>query len=634
MSTAVFSYSNILQALQRLGKSLMLPIAVLPVAGILLRFGSPDVLDIQFMKEAGAAIFGNLPLIFAIGLAVGLSKDNAGSAALAGAVGYLVMTGAMKTIDKSIDMGVLAGIISGITAGLLYNRFYQFRLPDWLAFFSGKRFVPIVTSGAVLVFALILGYAWPPIQSGIHALGEWVIESGPTGAFVYGTLNRLLIPTGLHQVINSMVWFVFGEYNGVQGDLSRFFAGDPTAGTFMAGYFPIMIFGLPAACLAMYRHAEPGQRKSAGGILVGVGLTSLVTGVTEPVEFLFMFMAPLLYLLHAVLTGISMAVCSMLGIKAGFTFSAGAIDLILNWNLGSELFWLIPICVATFVIYYGVFSICIRWFDLKTPGRQATDASSEKVADFSEFGLAKAYFRALGGQENVKTIDSCITRLRLSLVDQDLVDAQELKNLGAKGVVKLGKQGLQVIVGTQVERLCDQMKQVRNGVSDRNVTESKVKSVTRLPKSIKISAPINGDLIPLEQVPDEVFSEKMVGEGIAINPKDGKILAPCDGTIINIFATNHAFTILTESGAEILVHIGLDTVELQGKGFTRHVVQGQKVKRGDLVVSVDLDTLKNNRKSALTPVIVANSDQYHITTAKQSSVQAGSDTVFEVATLN
>ena len=458
MSSISSTNFDILASLQRLGRSLMLPIAVLPVAGLLLRLGSPDVFDINFIKEAGAAIFAHLPLIFAIGVAIGTSKDNAGAAAMAGGIGYLVLTSGMKALDKSIDMGVLAGIISGITAGFLYNKYHQIELPDWLGFFSGKRFVPIVTGAAMLILALAFGFIWPPVQQGINAAGQWVIESGEIGAFSYGVLNRLLIPTGLHQVINSVVWFVFGEYNGANGDLGRFFAGDPTAGTFMAGFYPIMIFGLPAACLAMYRCSHRENRKLAGGALLGVALTSLITGVTEPVEFLFMFLAPVLYLFHALFTGLSLAVCSAFGIKAGFTFSAGAIDLILNAGLSTNLLLMIPICLATFTLYYFTFTYFIVKFDLKTPGRQKP--TTESAADLTSLpdDRAGTFIEALGGKDNLITIESCITRLRLQVRKPDLVDKTRLKNLGAKGVIHLGKKGIQVIIGTQAEKIAEQMR--------------------------------------------------------------------------------------------------------------------------------------------------------------------------------
>ncbi len=327
--------------LQRLGKALMLPIAVLPAAGLLLRLGQPDLLNIPFIAAAGDAVFSNLALIFAIGVAIGFSKDGNGAAALAGAIGYFVLTKGAAAIDKDINMSVLGGIISGVIAGLLYNRYHDIKLPDWLGFFGGRRFVPIVTSLVMLVLALIFGYVWPPIQDGINAVGHWIVGAGAVGVGIFGFLNRLLIPVGLHHVLNSFVWFVFGEYNGKTGDLSRFFAGDPDAGIFMAGFFPIMMFGLPAAALAMIAAAKKERRKAVAGALLGVALTSFLTGITEPIEFLFMFLSPLLYVVHAVLTGLSLAVATMLDIHHGFTFSAGAIDFFLNYGIAKKPYLLI-----------------------------------------------------------------------------------------------------------------------------------------------------------------------------------------------------------------------------------------------------------------------------------------------------
>lgn len=313
-----------LASVQKLGKALMLPVAVLPAAALLLRLGAPDVFNIPFIMQAGAAVFDNLPLIFAIGIAIGFAEGD-GVAALAAAVGYFVLTKGATTINKDINMGVLGGILMGIIAGYLYNKYHDIKLPDFLGFFGGKRFVPIVTAFAAIVLALVMGYVWPPIQNGIYALGEWIIGAGALGVFVYGVLNRLLIPFGLHHVINSLVWFVFGTFKTaagevVTGDLNRFFAGDPTAGIFMAGFYPIMMFGLPAAALAMWAAARPNQRKVVSGVLISAALTALLTGITEPIEFAFMFLAPVLYVIHALLTGLSLAITYILGIKAGFGF--------------------------------------------------------------------------------------------------------------------------------------------------------------------------------------------------------------------------------------------------------------------------------------------------------------------------
>ncbi|SHK01194.1 PTS system N-acetylglucosamine-specific IIB component, Glc family (TC 4.A.1.1.7)/PTS system N-acetylglucosamine-specific IIC component, Glc family (TC 4.A.1.1.7) [Caminicella sporogenes DSM 14501] len=446
--------------IQKIGKALMLPVAVLPAAGLLLRLGAPDVFNIPFIMKAGDAIFSNLALLFAIGVAVGLAFDNAGAAGLAGAVGYLVLTNAVVTINKDINMSVLAGIISGIVAGVMYNKFHDIKLPDWLGFFGGKRFVPIITATISVLLALIFGYIWPPIQSGIHATGEWIIKAGVLGVFAFGFLNRLLIPVGLHHVMNSFVWFVFGEYNGKTGDLSRFFAGDPTAGSFMAGFFPIFMFALPAAAFAMIKMAKKENRKAIAGAMISVALTSFLTGITEPVEFIFMFLAPVLYITHAILTGVSMAVVYMLGIKHGFTFSAGAIDYFLNMGLSTKGWLIIPIGIVFGIIYYIVFVYAIKKLDLPTPGRMDDegDLTAGNMENKELSNIAVAYIEKLGGIDNLEEIDACITRLRLTLKDNSIVDDNELKKLGASGVIRPNSKNIQVVVGTKAEIIADAMK--------------------------------------------------------------------------------------------------------------------------------------------------------------------------------
>ena len=362
----------------------MLPIAVLPVAGLLLRLGQPDLLNIKWIADAGGAVFTNLPLIFAIGVAVGFAKENHGAAALAGGIGYLILTAVLKSINDKLDMGVLAGILCGIVAGNLYNRFKDIKMPEYLAFFGGKRFVPIITGLVCVILGLLCGFIWPVVQTGIDWVGHALIGAGGLGLFIYGVLNRLLLVTGLHHILNSLVWFVFGSYPGpdgktVTGDLHRFFAGDPTAGSFMTGFFPVMMFGLPAACLAMYYAARPENRKVVGGMLMSMALTAFLTGVTEPVEFTFMFLAPILYVIHAILTGISMALMTFLGVRLGFTFSAGAFDYIISYRLGTNGWMLIPVGLVYFLIYYFLFSFAIRKFNLATPGR--AEASLEPAAE-------------------------------------------------------------------------------------------------------------------------------------------------------------------------------------------------------------------------------------------------------------
>ncbi|MGN6087271.1 N-acetylglucosamine-specific PTS transporter subunit IIBC [Trinickia sp.] len=465
---------------QRLGRALMLPIAVLPVAGILLRLGQADVLNIKLIADAGGTIFDNLPLLFAIGVAVGFAKENNGVAALAGAIGYLVEIAVMKDINDKLNMGVLSGIIAGVVAGLLYNRYKDIKLPDYLAFFGGKRFVPIVTGLACVVLGVVFGYIWQPVQSAIDATGHWLTTAGAIGVFVYGTLNRLLLVTGLHHIINSLAWFVFGTFTppgggaAVTGDLHRFFAGDPTAGGFMTGFFPIMMFGLPAACLAMFHEAPKERRALVGGLLLSMALTSFLTGVTEPVEYTFMFLAPVLYVIHAVLTGLSLAICQALGIHLGFTFSAGAIDYVLNYGLSTKGWLAIPIGLAYGVVYYGLFRFFIRKFNMATPGREPATSEAQvesyaaggyvaPVAGGAGSSRADRYIAALGGAQNLTLVDACTTRLRLSVVDAEKISEPALKAAGARGVLKRDARNVQVVIGPEADMIADEMRAVISG---------------------------------------------------------------------------------------------------------------------------------------------------------------------------
>lgn len=453
---------NWLGNLQKIGKALMLPVAVLPAAALLLRFGAKDVFNIPFIMQAGSAVFDNLALLFAIGIAVGLARDNNGASGLAGAVGYLVLTNGLKAINADLNMSVLAGIISGILAGYLYNKFYNIKLPEFLGFFGGRRFVPIATAASAIVLAGIFGVIWAPIQQVIHAIGEWIIGAGALGAFVFGLCNRLLIPVGLHHILNSFVWFVFGDFTDsagkiATGDLNRFFAGDPTAGHFMAGFYIIFMFALPAAAFAIYSTARPENRKKIFGMIFSVAFTAFLTGITEPLEFMFMFLAPMLYLFHAVMTGIAMAVAYYFGILHGFGFSAGLIDYLLNWGLATKPALLIPLGLIFAAIYYFVFVWAIKTFDIPTPGRY--DENNDQVSlpsdDLSE--LSVQMLSALGGTANIESLDSCITRLRMTVKDAGIIDESKVKALGASGLIKRGNI-VQVVVGTRAELLADELK--------------------------------------------------------------------------------------------------------------------------------------------------------------------------------
>lgn len=456
--------SNRFAGIQQLGRALMLPIAVLPVAGLLLRLGQPDLLGIAAMAQAGDAIFANLALIFAIGVAVGFAKENNGTAGLAGAIGYLVLTAVLKASDAKINMGVLAGITAGVSAGLLYNRYKDIALPSYLGFFGGKRFVPIASGFAMLLAGLLLGLVWPPVQHGIDRVGHWLIDAGEIGLFIYGTLNRLLIVTGLHHILNSLTWFVFGSFPDplvagkiATGDLNRFFAGDPAAGSFMTGFFPVMMFGLPAACLAMYRQARPENRAAVGGVLLSMGLTALLTGVTEPVEFSFMFLAPLLYAIHAVLTGLSMALMHALDVRLGFTFSAGLFDYLLSFGKGHNGWLLLPVGAIYFAIYYSLFTFFIRKFDLMTIGREAPGLAPP-IPLIKGSDRALGFIKALGGAANLKSVDACTTRLRLEVADNAAIDAAALNKLGARGLIKPAAGSVQVVLGPEADSVADEIR--------------------------------------------------------------------------------------------------------------------------------------------------------------------------------
>ncbi|VTM42108.1 PTS system N-acetylglucosamine-specific transporter subunit IIA [Klebsiella quasipneumoniae] len=536
----------------------------------------------------------------------------------------------------------------------MYNRWAGIKLPDFLSFFGGKRFVPIATGFFCLILAAIFGYVWPPVQHAIHAGGEWIVSAGALGSGIFGFINRLLIPTGLHQVLNTIAWFQIGEFTNAagavfHGDINRFYAGDGTAGMFMSGFFPIMMFGLPGAALAMYLAAPKARRPMVGGMLLSVAITAFLTGVTEPLEFLFMFLAPLLYLLHAVLTGISLFIATALGIHAGFSFSAGAIDYVLMYSLpaASKNVWMLLVMgVVFFFVYFLLFSAVIRMFNLKTPGREdkAADVVTEEANSNTEEGLtqlATSYIAAVGGTDNLKAIDACITRLRLTVGDSAKVNDAACKRLGASGVVKLNKQTIQVIVGAKAESIGDEMKKVvtRGPVAATapagNVASAapaaKPQAVANAKTVESLVSPITGDVVALEQVPDEAFASKAVGDGIAVKPTSNIVVAPAAGTVVKIFNTNHAFCLETNNGAEIVVHMGIDTVALEGKGFKRLVEEGTDVKAGEPILEMDLDFLNANARSMISPVVCSNSDDYSaLVILASGKVVAGQTPLYEI----
>lgn len=442
----------------------MTPIAVLPVAALLLRLGFGDIFDGEvalIMKSAGEAIFSNLDLLFGIGIAYGLAKNNDGAAALSGAIGVLIAKAVYLSIDKDINMGVFVGIIIGVLAGTLYNRYHDIKLPEFLGFFGGKRFVPIITALSAVGVGVLAGYFWHFAQSGIDAFSNAIIGLEEVGTFIYGTLNRLLIPLGLHHILNSVFWFQLGEYtylkDGVEfvanGDLHRFFAGDTTAGIYMSGFYVVMMFGLPAMAYAIYLNTPKGSRKKVGAILAGVAFTSFLTGITEPLEFLFLFAAPLLFLLHALLTGLALAVAQLLDIHAGFGFSAGFIDYVINYKLATNPLLILPLGALFALIYFVSAYYTIKIFKLKIFGEETDTESTEQNSE------AKAFIAALGGKDNIVDTDACITRLRMSVKDSIMLTDTDFTALGAKGIIRPNTTSIQIVLGTKAESIAEAIKE-------------------------------------------------------------------------------------------------------------------------------------------------------------------------------
>ncbi|WP_267433677.1 N-acetylglucosamine-specific PTS transporter subunit IIBC [Sphingomonas sp. GM_Shp_1] len=479
--------SSPMASLQSLGRALMLPIAVLPVAGLLLRLGQPDLLNIAFMANAGNAIFDNLGLLFAVGVATAFARDGNGAAALAGITCYLVTikgaetlvvpppgtgAGLAKDIAATIDAAwrtkavhkfdVPVGIVGGLIGGSFYNRFATIKMPEYLAFFGGRRFVPIISGIAGLALAGLLGVAFGPVNAGIDGLSQGVVQAGGLGLFAFGVLNRLLIVTGLHHILNTVAYFVVGDFHGKTGDLNRFFAGDPTAGAFMSGFFPVMMFGLPAACLAMYHEALPERKKAVGGMLFSLALMSFLTGVTEPIEFSFMFLAPVLYAFHAVLTGLSEALMNALGVRLGYGFSAGLFDYVLNFGQATKPLLLIPVGAAYALIYYAVFRFAIRRWNLQTPGRDveavAEGDTANEAGSAVEGGRGASFVAAMGGSANLTEVAACTTRLRLIVADPAQVDEPGLKRLGARGILRPSANGVQVVLGPVADTVAMEMR--------------------------------------------------------------------------------------------------------------------------------------------------------------------------------
>jgi PTS system N-acetylglucosamine-specific IIC component len=663
----------------------MVPVATLPAAAILMGvgywidpvgWGGDNALAALFIKS-GSAIIENMAVLFAIGVAYGMSKDKDGAAALTGFVGFLVLTtlcspAAVSMIQKIPVADVPAafgkinnqfvGILVGIISAELYNRFSHVELPKALSFFSGRRLVPILTSFLMIVVAFIMMYVWPLIFNGLVTFGEHIQQLGSAGAGIYAFFNRLLIPVGLHHALNSVFWFDVAGINDIPnflGGQESIEAGKATVGItgrYQAGFFPIMMFGLPGAALAIYHCARPENRAKVGGIMLAAAFASFFTGITEPLEFSFMFVAPVLYFIHAVLTGLSVFIAASMHWIAGFGFSAGLVDMVLSSRnpLATHWYMLIPQGLVFFVIYYVVFRFTINKFNLMTPGRELAvagdesdgydvnvDTTGNSKADETSL-LARRYISAIGGSENLTGIDACITRLRLNVKDSSLVDDGLAKRLGASGVIRLNKQSVQVIVGTRAEIIAGAMRTVMTTgpvaaaaapATAAPVAAVKPQAVPNAPKPVleTLVSPITGEVVALAQVPDEAFASGAVGEGLAIRPTQKTVVAPANGVVVKIFNTNHAFCLETESGAEVVVHIGLDTVALNGQGFTRLVEEGATVKAGQPVLELDLDYLNGNARSMISPVVVSNMEDYSgLTLLAGESVVAGESKLFEI----
>lgn len=680
-------FKKLFGQLQRIGKALMLPVAILPAAGILLAFGNamhneqlvhlapwlnhPVFVAISSVMEAsGQVVFDNLPLLFAIGTALGLAGGD-GVAALAALVGYLIMNATMGkvlhiTIDDifsyangakelsqaakdpahalilgipTLQTGVFGGIIMGALAAWCYNKFYNITLPAFLGFFAGKRFVPIVTSVVAIATGIILSFVWPPIQDGLNGLSNFLLNKNLTlTTFIFGIIERSLIPFGLHHIFYAPFWFEFGHYTNHAGDLVR---GDQriwmaqlkdgvpfTAGAFTTGKYPFMMFGLPAAAFAIYKNARPERKKVVGGLMLSAALTSFLTGITEPLEFSFLFVAPILYVIHVFLAGTSFLVMHLLGVKIGMTFSGGFIDYILygllNWHRTNAL-WVITVGIVYAIVYYFLFDFAIRKFKLKTPGRE------DKEQEIRNSSVAKLPFDvldAMGGKENIKHLDACITRLRVEVADKSKVDVQGLKALGASGVLEVGNN-MQAIFGPKSDQIKHDMAKIMSGEitkpSETTVTEEISDEPVHVEDVIEteIYSPGHGQMIPLTDVPDKVFSEKMMGDGVGFIPEKGEIVAPFDGNVKTIFPTKHAIGLESDTGVEVLIHIGIDTVKLNGQGFESFVQADETVTQGQPLMKIDLAYLKDNAPSIVTPVIITNLGDKTLTIEDVKSVDPG-----------
>jgi len=657
--------------LQRVGRSFMLPIALLPIAGLFLGIGSsftnPTTIEtyrlqniiyeggafytiLDIMSKTGSAVFDNLALLFAMGVAIGMAKQEKEAAALSGAIAFLVMNTAISALINAnggvgamaanstasvlgittLQMGVFGGIIVGLGVGALHNRFYKIQLPQVISFFGGTRFVPIISSVTYLLVGVLMFFIWPTVQLGISKLGALVLDSGYAGTWIYGLIERALIPFGLHHVFYMPFWqtelggSMIIDGNVVSGAQNIFFAElasrlttefSVSATRFMAGKFPFMIFGLPAAAFAMYRTARPEKKKAAGSLLLSAALTSMITGITEPLEFTFLFTAPLMYGVHCVLAGLSYMLMHIFNVGVGMTFSGGLIDLtlfgILQGNAKTHWLWIIAVGLVYAVVYYFVFYFMISKLDLKTPGREADDEVT-KLYTRSDVNKAKADKKqhentvsamiadGLGGKDNISDLDCCATRLRVTVKDVSKVRDDLLRSSGASGVIRKGN-GVQAVYGPQVSVIKAELSDYLDSLDDKADREDDV---------LILTSHMNGTAVPLDKVEDEAFSQKILGDGAAAEPSEGKLFAPCDGVIGTVFDTKHAVNMVADGGAEILMHIGIDTVKLGGKYFDAHVSDGQQVKRGQLLISFDMEKIRSEGYKLTTPMVICNSSEY------------------------
>jgi len=641
----------------------MLPVAVLPVAAILSGIsywissasGGANIVS-AFLGAAGGALLDNMPLLFAVGVSIGMANKTDGTSALAGLVSWLTITtllapatmqnllglGALSDVNPAFGkvQNVFVGIVAGLIGAWCYNRFKDTKLPDALSFFSGKRSVAIVTAGLSLVVAVVLMFVWPIVFGALVTFGEWISTLGPVGAGIYGFMNRLLIPTGLHHALNSVFWFDVAGIN----DLVNFLNGTGTygvTGQYMAGFFPIMMFGLPGAALAMYLTADSRRKKITYGIMLSGAIASFFVGVTEPLEFAFMFVAPWLYLIHAVFTGLSVMIAAMLPTRLGFGFSAGFIDMVLQWaNPMAQNPWILLLLgVAWFFIYFFTFYFVIKRFNLKTPGRgdelDEQDADNVGTSLSGYHGTAEKFIAALGGAPNIIDVDNCATRLRMEIADPSKVDEHALKRAGAAGTIKPGGQSVQVVYGLNVQFVKDAMEDILNGRdiealrgADAGTTGAVMGGIgggggpalaagggaqqrlrsTVPPAILQMRQPVAGTVLPLSDVPDPMFAQGTMGPGLAIDPMGDTIVAPAGATVASVFPTGHAIGLALADGTELLIHVGIDTVEMKGEGFETLVKAGDTVEAGTPLIRFDAAKIHAAGHSAITPVIVLNNE--------------------------